>query len=209
MTRTATQVLVADAQPLVRLGIELLVGRTFGSAQVRVACDSDELAAQLSRPPAPRIVTIADDLPGFSAAKGVREIAARHPAIRVVVMGADPDCGDILKMLAAGARAYVPKTLPPADMCAAFRAVNAGRIYVPAGLSAVAVRPDVKPALPNIDGLTSRQRAVLTQLAAGKSNKEIGRALGISEATVKAHLNAAFRTLGVHNRVSAASLLHG
>lgn len=201
-------VLVADAQPLMRLGIELLVGRTLGPAQVTMACDFDELAARLSHPPSPRFLTIADDLPGFPGCKAVRDLAARHPALRIVVMAANPDGGDILKMLAAGARAYLPKTLPPADMCAAFRAVNGGRIYVPAGLSAVAVGPDLKPAPPNINGLTSRQRAVLDQLAAGKSNKEIGRALGISEATVKAHLNAAFRTLGVHNRVSAASLLH-
>ncbi len=208
MTRTTVQDLVADAQPLARLGIELLVGRSFGSAQVRVACDFAELAAQLSRPPAPRLLTIADDLPGFDSPKAVRDLAARHHAMRIVVMAAHPDGGDILKMLAAGARAYVPKTLPPADMCAALQAVNAGRIYVPAELSAVTVRPDLKPAHASIDGLTSRQRAVLGQLAAGKSNKEIGRALGISEATVKAHLNAAFRTLGVHNRVSAASMLH-
>lgn len=203
------QVLVADAQPLVRLGIELLVGRTFGSAQVTVACNFDELAARLSRPPSPRLLTIADDLPGFGGSIAVRDLAVRYPAMRIVVMAADPDGEDTLKMLAAGARAYVPKTLPPADLCAAFLAVDAGRIYVPTGLSAVTVRPDHKPAPANIDGLTSRQRAVLGQLAAGKSNKEIGRALGISEATVKAHLNAAFRTLGVHNRVSAASLLHG
>ena len=151
---------------------------------------------------------IADDLPGFRGSKALRDLAVRHPALRIIVMVADPDGGDILTMLEAGARAYVPKSLTPADMCAAFKAVRAGRIYVPAGLSITAGRSDLKTAPANTDGLTCRQRAVLGQLAAGKSNKEIGRALGISEATVKAHLNAAFRTLGVHNRVSAASLLH-
>ncbi|MNR09134.1 CsgBAC operon transcriptional regulatory protein [compost metagenome] len=91
-------------------------------------------------------------------------------------------------------------------MAASFRSVLDGNIYIPSTVCDVQAepRPDVHDG-PHL--LTCRQRQVLTLLTAGKSNKEIGRALMISESTVKVHLTAAFRQLGVHSRMAAAAAL--
>ena len=110
--------------------------------------------------------------------------------------------------LAAGAHGYVPKQHSPPQMVAGFQAVLKGNIYVPASVCdepTTAIDPSPCDGQPRL--LTQRQREVLTLLTIGKSNKEIARDLMISESTVKVHLAAAFRLLGVRSRMAAAAAL--
>ncbi|MCZ8315571.1 response regulator transcription factor, partial [Phreatobacter sp.] len=123
-----------------------------------------------------------------------------------VVSGSDSRT-DVLAALAAGVNGFVPKGLRDDDLVAALRTILAGAIYVPATL-AQSTGPAAEPVSPGIDlaRLTPRQREVLDLLVEGRSNKEIARALDLGHGTVKIHLAAVFRHLGVSNRAAAAAI---
>lgn len=139
-------------------------------------------------------------MPGQDGLAAVAALAAKHPTLPVVVLSGndDPDCMD--RALRSGASGFIPKSETTAVMLSALRLILSGGIYVPPALMQHG-RPS--SALPNGSGLTPRQRDVLQGLNEGHSNKEIGRRLQMSEATVKAHITAIFRALGVSNRLQA------
>jgi DNA-binding NarL/FixJ family response regulator len=118
---------------------------------------------------------------------------------------------DVLGSLSAGADGYLPKSLPVSEMIAAVRQVLAGAVYVPRALTRRGVEAPPRPArmLPGTENLTARQREVLDQLSLGRSSKEIARALGVAEGTVKIHLAAIYRALGVRTRAEAISRMIG
>lgn len=183
----------------------------LGVATVDEAGSFDDMAAVIARNPAIAMVTIELDLPGMRGTEKIRQMRMDHPALRVVIVAATRDRQTVLDALCAGVHGYVPKDLPAAEMLDAFRSVLAGHIYVPALVSDVCAKPQMpaqRNVAPHDQSLTDRQFEVLGLLAAGRSNKEIARALRIAEGTVKVHITAAFRALGVHNRVSAAAALH-
>lgn len=148
---------------------------------------------------------------GQNGNQGIGELRRRYPDLRLVIADWRRDRRMALQAIAEGAHGYIPKDLDQDELLHAFNLVMSGQVYVPSVVSEVEVEnpalgsgPPRQAALP---GLTQRQREVLTHMAAGKSNKEIARSLRISESTVKVHVAAAFRLLGVHNRVGAVALL--
>lgn len=185
--------------------------RDVGLTKVVEAADFTECISAIGSDPGITLAVIDLGLPGMCEVAGLRQLRVHHAGVRVVVVGWSQDRNQVLATLAAGAHAYVFKQSSATDMATAFRAVLGGQIYIPAGVSNIfadaAQRRHATP--PGHPVLTDRQREVLTLLSAGKSNKEIGRALSIAEGTVKVHIAAAFRILGVHNRVSAAAALKG
>jgi len=120
----------------------------------------------------------------------------------------------VLLALEAGAHGYVPKSLGAAELAQALQAIRAGTIYVPrllADITAVAGEPSspvIRPEVPSGAsplGITKRQQDVLELIVRGLSNKEIARELNLGEGTVKVHVAALFRTLGVTSRSAAAA----
>lgn len=156
------------------------------------------------------LVTIDLGLPGLQKSAGLRDLRVRYPDVRVVVVAASRDRDVVLDALGAGVHGYIPKDVSVQETAEALRNVIAGHMYVPSFVSDLTARKEAaadasSPA--NDAALTSRQFEVLNLLAAGRSNKEIARLLSIAEGTVKVHIAAAFRMLGVHNRVSAAAAM--
>lgn len=214
-------VLVAESQLLCRTGLAALFRTTLAAGRVDTVGDYAALMARLDAGPVPELTTLDPALPGLAAAGGLRRHRHNHPDIRYVVVGIASDRDAVLDALGAGAHGYIPKTLGDAEMLAALRAVVEGRIYVPPGVSGRDGTPDMSvggndqqirigsPRELNDNGLhlTDRQREVLALLVTGQSNKEIARTLHIAESTVKVHVAAAFRLLGVHNRVGAVAAL--
>ncbi|WP_182466740.1 LuxR C-terminal-related transcriptional regulator [Sphingomonas gilva] len=204
-------ILVADGQLLCRAGLAAMFSRDLGIATVDEAGSFDDMVAAIARNPGIALVTIDLDLPGMRGPEKIRQMRLDHPSLRVVIVAATRDRQSVLDALCAGVHGYVPKDLPASEMLDAFRSVLAGHIYVPALVSDVCAKPQAsaqRNVAPHDQSLTDRQFEVLGLLAAGRSNKEIARALRIAEGTVKVHITAAFRALGVHNRVSAAAALH-
>lgn len=133
-------------------------------------------------------------------------LKASRPDLRIIVTGAGADDETILKALAAGAKGYVDEAATPAEFTTAIRIVNQGSVWAPRRvLSMFIERVTASPGRIFPAGrvtFTDREKEVLELLVAGRSNKEIGSALGIEERTVKAHVAKLMRKVGVQNRIA-------
>ncbi|MFZ0804176.1 MAG: response regulator transcription factor [Terriglobales bacterium] len=131
---------------------------------------------------------------------------AARPDLRIIVTGSGIDEETILKAIAAGAKGYVDEAASPAEFVQAIRVVNEGSVWAPRRvLSLFIERVSSSPGRIFPAGrvtFTDREKQVLEMLVAGRSNKEIGAALGIEERTVKAHVAKLMRKVGVQNRIA-------
>lgn len=149
---------------------------------------------------------------------GIRALRDAAPAIPIVVVSGFESRANLEGCLEAGAQGFLPKSSQPSVMLNAIRVVLLGEIYVPPSLFSSETKPtDATSARhddnrsrreihPNIQTLTFRQLEVLALVGQGFSNRDIAEKLNISEGTVKVHVGAILKTLGVSNRTRAALL---
>ena len=149
-------------------------------------------------------LTLAKRTDGLPA---IGEFRRHRPDLPVIVLSASEDPKDLRRALASKARGFVPKSVTPEMLVAAIRFVLAGNTYVPPELFDWMEGTDEGSRHENAPGpgerLSPAQRIVLQHLCGGLPNKEIGRKLGIEEKTVKQHVTAIFKELGVANRTQA------
>ncbi|MDP9162211.1 MAG: response regulator transcription factor [Acidobacteriota bacterium] len=133
-------------------------------------------------------------------------LKATRPDLRIIVTGSGVDEETILKAIAAGAKGYVDEAASPAEFVQAIRIVSKGSVWAPRHvLSMFIERVSSSPGRIFPAGrvtFTDREKEVLEMLVVGRSNKEIGSALGIEERTVKAHVAKLMRKVGVQNRIA-------
>ena len=133
-------------------------------------------------------------------------LKASRPDLRIIVVGSGADDETILKAIAAGAKGYVDEAAAPSDFVMAIRIVHQGSVWAPRRvLSMFIERVSASPGRIFPAGrvtFTDREKEVLELLVVGRSNKEIGAALGIEERTVKAHVAKLMRKVGVQNRIA-------
>jgi len=133
-------------------------------------------------------------------------LKATRPDLRIIVTGSGIDEETVLKAIAAGAKGYVDEAASPTEFVQAIRVVNDGSVWAPRHvLSMFIERVSSAPGRIFPAGrvtFTEREKEVLEMLVAGRSNKEIGAALGIEERTVKAHVAKLMRKVGVQNRIA-------
>jgi DNA-binding NarL/FixJ family response regulator len=136
----------------------------------------------------------------------VATLKAARPDLRIIVMGAGMDDENILKAIASGAKGYIDEAANPTEFAQAFRVVSDGSVWAPRRvLSLFIERVSTSPGRIFPAGrvcFTAREKEVLEMLVAGRSNKEIGAPLGITERTVKAHVAKLMRKVGVQNRIA-------
>ncbi len=205
------KILVADDHALFRDGLRHVLARLGEEVTVLEARDGPEAQALAAAHPDLDLVLLDLAMPGADGLDGLRALRARSPSVPVVILSASEHPRDVRAALEAGAAGFIPKSSTSAVMLSAVRLVFEGGVYVPpAMLGEVPARGRPSRAGTAL-GLTPRQREVLALLAEGKSNKEIGQALGLAEGTVKLHVSAILRLLGAENRtqavVAAARLL--
>lgn len=206
--------LVVDDHPLVRDALaSLLLEVRPGATVVRAATGAEALSA-LAGDGSVDLVLLDLRLPDGSGLDWLRKIGQASIGTAVVMLSGDLDRRTVQEALAAGAVGYIPKTEPREIIASALGLVLAGGIYVPPmtlqvaalALPASARRPPAcssGSATPADLGLTGRQLDVLALLMQGKNNKLICRALGLAEPTVKNHVSAILRALGVDSRTEA------
>lgn len=197
------KLLVVDDQAIVRQGIAALLAHDDAQAVVLEAADAAaglELAANHADLDA---VFLDLAMPGVGGMAAIAAFAGARPDVPVIVLTASDDPANVRLAFEHGALGYVPKTASSQTLLAALRLVLSGESFVPALL----LREGAPGAAPGRvaanRGLTTRQADVLGCLAQGLSNKAIGRRLGISEKTVKAHMTGLLRDLGAPNRDEA------
>jgi DNA-binding NarL/FixJ family response regulator len=205
-------VVVADDQSAVREGLVLLLGTLPGIAVAGAAADG-ERAVEVVAATNPQVVLMDLNMPGCDGVEATRRIRASHPRTQVVVLTTYSDDDSIIGALQAGALGYLTKDATRAEIGRAVLAAAGGQAVLDPGvqqrLLSAATRgtaqpPDsTTPPPPDKEGLTPRESEVLRLIAAGKSNREIGRALFVSEATVKTHVNRIFAKTGSRDRSQA------
>jgi DNA-binding NarL/FixJ family response regulator len=194
-------VIVVDDHAVVRHGLQQLLGTASDIDLVAVAADGQE-AVDLVRLHRPDVVLMDLAMPVMGGVEATRAILAERPETRVVVLTSFGDESRIVAALEAGARGYLLKHTEPDALMDAVRSVHAGE--VPLDPRAGRVLLDRQRAGPVAAGISHREREVLELVAEGLANKQVGRRLGISERTVKAHLTSVFQRIGVTDRVQAA-----
>lgn len=199
-----------ESQVLCRAGLIALLNEVIPNSNVSSVDSRMGAIAWLQRHPNTEMVTLDPTVAETFWLQWVEELRLQFPAVKLVIVDWDRARKTVFDGLSAGAVGFIPKDLDRTKMIGAFKAILAGQVYVPQ-FNAKHSQVEIVNAPPcpdrDYDGLTDRQREVLAHLATGKSNKEIARALRISECTVKVHVAATFRQLGVRNRVSAVAAL--
>jgi two-component system NarL family response regulator len=191
-------ILVVDDHPVVRTGLIALLERQDDMQVVGEAGDGEQ-AVELHRRLRPDLVLMDLRLPRLSGVEATARICGEFPEARVLVLTTYDGDEDIYRALQAGARGYLLKDLAREELLEAIRAVRSGlRRISPRAAHRLAER------VPRSE-LTERELSVLRLIVEGRSNKEIGAALGIAEGTVKVHVTNLLGKLGVADRTQAAT----
>ena len=196
------RVMLADDHAVVRAGLAQLLGTTDDLVVVGEACDGEEAVA-LARELQPDVVLMDLSMPGMDGTAATRQISASCPGTRVVALTSFSDRDRVMATLDAGAVGYLLKDAAPEEIIRAVRLAAQGLSPLDPRAAQVLLDARTKGGRPDF-GLTPRESEVLALLTAGLSNKHIALRLGISEATVKAHLTSVFSAIGVADRTQAA-----
>lgn len=190
-------ILVVEDHPIMRLGITAIIAAQ-PDMSVCFQAESGEDAVQAFRKYRPDIVLMDLRLPGMSGVEALRRMRAEDPDARCVVLTTYEGDEDIHQALAAGAAGYVIKAMSYETLVEALRRVHSGASrYLPS-----LVAQSLANRTPNSD-LSPREREVLASMVCGKTNKEIAKDLGITEATVKSHVSVILQRLDVTDRTQA------
>ena len=214
MSRSSKTSLVADDDEFFRIALRTILLNKLGFTDVIETASLDEAVERLSEANDVSLAIFDLAMPGMESAASLRAVRECFPATQVAVVSASKRRADILLALEAGAHGYVPKGLGVAELSRALQTITEGVIFVPPSLADLGAFED-EPNMPlasayssqprSDKSLTTRQSQVPDLLVEGKSNKEIARALKLGEGTVKVHVAALFRTLGVTSRAAAAA----
>jgi len=199
MTDVTIRILTIDDHPLVRAGLVTVIGKQPDMAVIAQASTGKEGIEQF-RAHRPDVTLMDLRLPDMSGVDATIAIRSEFSDARIVALTTFEGDVDIQRVFAAGAKAYVLKSMPPKDLIDVIRHVHAGKKRVP---------PEVAELLADHIGeetLTERERAVLMHVAGGHRNREIAGLLQISEDTVKTHLKHIIDKLGARDRTEAVTI---
>lgn len=197
------RVIVADDHPLYLDAVRSNLERSLSGSTIIEARSFPAALEQLETNGPFDLVLLDFFMPGMEGDASIRQVVAMTKT-PVVIMSGHLPADQVRACIAAGARAYLPKTLDAPQFAAAIGFVLMGGTYVPAELLQVASAEEPPRSAPSGRELSGRELEVLEQIVAGASNKEIARKLEIQEVTVKLHANRIFGKLGVRNRSQAA-----
>jgi two-component system nitrate/nitrite response regulator NarL len=208
MNNGRMKLLIVDDHAILREGLVALLQQFEQGADVLQASDTVEGLRLAEAHPDLDAVFLDLNMPDQSGMEVIPVFAKRCPQLPVIVLSSSENPSDVRLALKSGAFGYVPKSASPRNILSALRLVLAGEIYVPPlmlDLGPVPTDGSARVASEAGERLTERQTEVLRQLCRGLSNKEISRALDLSEKTTKSHITAIFKALSVVNRTQAAS----
>ena len=200
------KILVVDDHPLIREAMQHVLSELsdnvilLGAGDVRNALEILDAQVDID------LVLLDLSLPGPSGLTAIDMLRERHPGTPVVVLSASDDQATVIGALDHGAMGFIPKCSANQLILNALRLVMAGGVYVPPqAVSGAPLSVPARPQAASIEalGLTERQMEVLSLMVQGKPNKLICRELNLAEGTVKIHVTAILKALGVSNRTQA------
>jgi DNA-binding NarL/FixJ family response regulator len=198
-----TNVILADDHPIVRAGIRNLLEQAPDIVVIGEASDGKE-ALRMVEELKPDVLLLDMEMPGISGAEVAHELMASGSTVHILALSAHDDKEYIQELLANGASGYLVKEEVPNAIVEAVRGVSRGERGWLSRRIAAKMSAWMQEGEQDRKGLTTREVEVLQAVVAGKTNQEIGLALGISEKTVEKHLEGVFSKLQVASRVEAA-----
>ncbi len=195
------RVILADDHPIVRDGLANIVNQQPDMLVVAEAEDG-EAAIALYEEHKPDVMVLDLRMPKRDGVGVVSDVLERHPKARLLIMTTYDGDEDIFRSLSQGAKGYLLKDAPRQEILSAIRAVSRDESYTSTSIAAKALQRMGRPSL------TQRELDVLQQLAQGRSNKDIGRRLSISEGTAKTHVKSILTKLDAISRTEAVAVAH-
>ncbi|HEY1284272.1 MAG TPA: response regulator transcription factor [Steroidobacteraceae bacterium] len=195
------RVILADDHPVVRDGLAAIVNQQPDMQVVAEAGDGEE-ALNLFDEHLPDVMVLDLRMPKKDGVAVVQAVLEKHPKARLLIMTTFDGDEDIFRSLSQGAKGYLLKDAPRAEILSAIRAVSEDRPYTSSSVAAKALQRMAKPSL------TQREMSVLQEIAQGRSNKDIARRLSITEGTAKTHVKSILTKLDAISRTEAVAVAH-
>lgn len=196
--------LVVDDHPLFCDALELTLRSVMPGHDVKTAASLEQALRVLEANPAPHLVALDLNLPDVSGVDGVMQIRRAVGQVPIIIISSLDDNRVVTSVMKAGASGFVPKHSARAVFELAIGAINRGEAYLPdAYRHADDADPEAADAVERLALLTTQQSRILQLICEGKLNKQIAYDLSIAETTVKAHVTAIMRKLGVQSRTQA------
>ena len=200
----AHRIIVVDDHPLFRGALTQALGSALAGARIDQAASLAELEELIAQRPDTDLVLLDLSMPGVQGLSGLLLLRSQHPDIPVVVVSAHDDPETIRRCMEFGASGYVPKSLSVDEMRSAVETVLGGGIWIPPDVDLErAADSGTADVVARLSTLTPQQVRVLMMLGQGLLNKQIAYQLGVSEATIKAHVSAILQKLHVDSRTQA------
>ncbi|MDX5434146.1 MAG: response regulator transcription factor [Halomonas sp.] len=202
------RILIADDHPLFRDAISRVVGDGFPGSELLETENLEATLAVTADEEDLDLILLDLNMPGMSGLTGLIQLRNEAPTIPVAIISAEEDKNVMLQAVSCGAVGFLTKSSPKEQLIKAIAQILEGNIYLP---SEIMRAGSTRPQEPNertitaeqLETLTRKQLQVLEHMTRGESNKMIAYNLNIAETTVKAHVSAILRKLGVSNRVQA------
>lgn len=195
------RILIVDDHPVVREGLTGMLGGQPGFEVVGMA-DDGETGVAMHNKLSPDVTLMDLQMPGLDGVGAIEAIKAQQPAAYIIVLTTYDSDADILRAIEAGATGYLLKDTPREEL---FRAIRSAAKGDPVLAPIVAARLMTRMRTPAEENLSTREIEVLQLVAKGNSNREAGKVLHISTATVKTHLIHIYNKLGVDDRTAAVT----
>ncbi|CAM3969975.1 response regulator [Alicyclobacillus pomorum] len=205
---SSIRVMVVDDHELFRQGVSSILSRE-DDVEVVAEAENGRVAVQKAREYRPDVVLMDINMPVCDGLRATRQIKAEHPDIRILILTVTDTEEMLFEAIKSGASGYVLKNATPALLIDSVKRVSAGEPVIPGNLAMRIITEFSRPAegkgTPVVDQLTEREVEVLRHLSTGASNREIAKALFISENTVRNHVRSILEKLHLANRVQAAA----
>ncbi|OOV87963.1 response regulator [Oceanospirillum linum] len=212
------KIVTADDHPMFREAIASVVRNSYPDSEIMEACNLDEAFTLVTHEPDIDLVLLDLNMDGMDGFQGLMRLREAAPSTPIAIVSAEDNKKVVLQAITFGAVGFITKSSPRQQMHKALEHILSGNVYLPSDIirgnscidkklsGAQALRQQrqtesINPAL--LSSLTRRQIIVLQHMAEGESNKQIAYTLSIAETTVKAHVSAILRKLGVKNRIQA------
>lgn len=200
----SSKIIIVDDHPLFRGALRQALSQALEHVAINEAGSLDELTSALTADANVDLILLDLSMPGVQGLSGLLYLRAQHPEIPVIIVSASEEPATIRRAIEFGASGYVPKSQPVENIREAVRTVLAGNLWTPkdVDMSAGETAGD-DDLVARLSTLTPQQVRVLMMLGEGLLNKQIAYRLGVSEATIKAHVSAILQKLGVDSRTQA------
>jgi len=209
------QILFADDHNLIREALKPYLHRLADQVDVVEASSLDEALGLFKATSKPDLILLDLQMPGMEGLKGIARTKKRFPATPLVILSGFFDKRTVLSSIEHGASGFIPKTNSGEALINALRLVLAGEKYLPSSLLSEAPLPTLSSSakagrsIPEdsvLAKLTERELEIMRHVIDGKTNKEIGKLLGLQEITVKVHVRNAYKKIGASNRADAVRI---